>query len=83
MDKICAHCKESKDVSQFGTNNAKPDKLEYMCKLCMKTYVSVKHKRNTNVDKVNQLMEDNAQLKRLNNMLINELEQLKKTLGVV
>lgn len=34
MNKICVHCKEDKDISNFGKSNAKKDGISNICKSC-------------------------------------------------
>ena|ERR1022692_2465465 len=38
MTKLCAKCKEEKDVSEFGLDSSQPDRLFSQCKGCRKIY---------------------------------------------
>ena len=40
--KVCGKCCESKDVSLFGPNAARKDKLQTYCRACMKSYMAAK-----------------------------------------
>lgn len=45
--KVCSKCKELKEFTEFGINNATPDKLSYYCRDCLKAKGLVKSAKIT------------------------------------
>lgn len=37
--KLCKRCQETKPLKWFSVDNRKPDKLNYMCKICSSNYL--------------------------------------------
>lgn len=44
--KTCKTCKENKSVSDFATNNTKPDGLNWQCRTCQSAYFKEYYKNN-------------------------------------
>jgi hypothetical protein len=54
--KVCTKCRKLKYISQFGTRNASPDKLQYQCNPCR--YIHQKLRRQDRRAAVNEWKEE-------------------------
>jgi len=51
MKKICSKCKEEKDVSEFGVDNKRKDKLYVYCKICTNNIGKESYQKNKEAKK--------------------------------
>ena len=49
--KVCSKCKEEKDISEFGKDIVRKDKLCVYCKLCISIVTKASHQKNKETKK--------------------------------
>lgn len=60
--KVCSHCKQTKDWSEFPKNKSKKDGYAYQCTACRKIYLK-QHYKNNKPNYVRKSLANTAKIK--------------------